>query len=924
MAKPKRKSEFGHYTEAVARLLFETVIYVARCEADLESSIEGKPEVFSQCEWDFEQKTIKVKCKSWGSLIKFIDARDKSTLKDTDTYGARSSLRGRFTPAVRLLSNELGLAIFHNERDVIEKKLVPKIFSLIKLPAKSVGVDDCLKVFDKALSAYHRRQDKKENKKKTKDIIHSSIAGCNIPRTGTVKFVGRANDIKKVHELITSSSSRIVSITGMGGIGKTELGIQYAQGKRDFFDGGICWVNAKDNDPASQIVSFAHYYCEYEVQNIGSSLQQLNNLWGVWKKQKKKILFIFDDVTHLKEVKQVLPPNEEFFFTLITSRNQGFSGPIENYNLDLLSEENSLELLSNYLAKKRINRELSDAREIVAFLESLPLGLELIGHYLSKRHESLNQTLVRLQEKRDMWKAERPGVLEDRALLLDEDSLTTAQLGAKAAFDLTWEILSPGAQKIAKVISYFPSSFIDWPVVKETLDIYLHEYKDRDFSEKNQTISKEELIQFNLLKVNTEEADTEAYCQHPLLKDFYRTHISSQETEPTGFLEINKEDQVNLLFLRKQVIEKTIEKLPPIGRDTYIHVIEKYRRRLPLIEIAFDDPRSIKISHLLSLVWSLKLFYWRNGELSRIHKIVTQLISYVTDQCGAINEHIASLSGLLAEINSLQRNNRKAAELWESAIEIYKKLPGDYSQSIAGAYGALGLICEDNQLFDHAINFYLLAVELLEKENGKNNISITPWLFNLSDTYEKIGRYEDAKKLRLQIIEIKKESLGEDHHEVAKTLMNLGCLYYSKMNLDDLALNLFAEAKRILKINFGEIYYGLAVLYSHLGNINKKYGNFLATEYYYKKDVEINEKTIGKENLSAARSYYELGIFYFDQERYSEASKYLKQSLEVYLLLHKQNFRVNIINNKLALIDRELKPRKTYFYVRPISDDVHG
>ncbi|MCX5962555.1 MAG: hypothetical protein NT070_05220 [Cyanobacteria bacterium] len=51
----------------------------------------------------------------------------------------------------------------------------------------------------------------------------------NLPFSGTAKFVGRDEVLKQVQaELMAGSRLAITAIQGMGGIGKTELALQYA------------------------------------------------------------------------------------------------------------------------------------------------------------------------------------------------------------------------------------------------------------------------------------------------------------------------------------------------------------------------------------------------------------------------------------------------------------------------------------------------------------------------------------------------------------------------------------------------------------------------------------------------------------------------------------------------------------------------
>jgi Effector-associated domain 4 len=82
----------------------------------------------------------------------------------------------------------------------------------------------------------------------------SSTRYENIPLSGVVEFIGRETELQNLHQLLQKNQQ--VAIAGMGGVGKTELAVQYANLHRVTYQGGICWLSALQ-DVGVQLVQFA-------------------------------------------------------------------------------------------------------------------------------------------------------------------------------------------------------------------------------------------------------------------------------------------------------------------------------------------------------------------------------------------------------------------------------------------------------------------------------------------------------------------------------------------------------------------------------------------------------------------------------------------------------------------------------------------
>ncbi|HEY9710030.1 MAG TPA: NB-ARC domain-containing protein, partial [Oculatellaceae cyanobacterium] len=257
-------------------------------------------------------------------------------------------------------------------------------------------------------------------------VFASSPATCyeNIPLSGAVKFVGREESLYQLHQLLQENDQvAIAAIAGMGGVGKTELAIQYAKAYIDNYPGGVCWLFAKAGDVGTQIVAFARkYFPDFTIPDGLTLKDQVEFCWQHWV--AGQVLVVLDDVTDYRLVKPYLPPVGLRFKVLVTTR-QRLGHPIQLLPLDVLDADAALELLSQ-LIPKRCQQQPDFAHKLCEWLGYLPLGLELVGRYLEQDPDlSLNKMLSRLQQK----KLKHPAVAA-------ADSTMTAELGVAAAFEL--------------------------------------------------------------------------------------------------------------------------------------------------------------------------------------------------------------------------------------------------------------------------------------------------------------------------------------------------------------------------------------------------------------------------------------------------------------------------------------------------------
>ncbi len=187
----------------------------------------------------------------------------------------------------------------------------------------------------------------------------------NLPLSGIVQFVGREDALTQVHKTLQAGATvAISSVSGMGGVGKTELALQYAlqHWQTRTYPGGICWLNARTQDVGLGLLTFAR--TQLQLPDPPDSLQTVREQvqWVCRHWQGEPILVVVDDVTDYAAIKPYLAALDTRFRVLLTTRLR-LGAPVGSVALTVLTPDSALELLGSLVEQPdRINRQREDAQ----------------------------------------------------------------------------------------------------------------------------------------------------------------------------------------------------------------------------------------------------------------------------------------------------------------------------------------------------------------------------------------------------------------------------------------------------------------------------------------------------------------------------------------------------------------------------------
>ena len=283
------------------------------------------------------------------------------------------------------------------------------------------------------------------------------LTGLPAQRTG---FVGREKEVAAAKELLLRQDVHLITITGPGGIGKTRLAVQVASSLVENFPGGTHFVPLSSLSDPGLIASTVVQTLGIRESGGQSPLEILRE--KLQDSLRAPMLLLLDNFEHLIQAASIvaeflaISPNLKI---LVTSREAlrvygEHEFPVPPLALPDSRSTPAVEVLSQFPAVSlfvqravavkpdfALNQENALAvAEICARLDGLPLAIELAAARIKILSPSSMQTRL----------ASRLQLLTGGARDLPQRQQTL-----RAAIDWSYDLLSPGEQRLFQRLSVF-------------------------------------------------------------------------------------------------------------------------------------------------------------------------------------------------------------------------------------------------------------------------------------------------------------------------------------------------------------------------------------------------------------------------------------------------------------------------------------
>lgn len=643
----------------------------------------------------------------------------------------------------------------------------------------------------------------------------------NIPVQLT-SFIGRNKEIAEVKRLL--KQSRLLTILGSGGSGKTRLAMQTGADLIDEFSNGVFIVElAPVSDPLLITQTFLNTLCLKEEKGK-SPKESLTEFL-----KEKELLLLIDNCEHLisecAELTEHLLLNCQKLKIITTSREAMNCAGEQVFKLPTLSfpdasEKLSAEELSKYESVRlfieralsvnhsfRINESDAPAlAEICRRLDGIPLAIELAASRIKVL------SVEKIQQR-----------LDNRFNFLTGGKRTALprQQTLKAMIDWSYDLLSDKEKLLWRRLSVFAGSG-DLDAIENicTDDI----------------ISKSEIFDIleNLSQKSVISYDHE--IEHFKMLETIRQYGNEKLISENEFEKISDKHLEYYINLA----ETSDSMLSGNEMDSILKKLEYERNNFEkcmlyaLINSSSKD--ALKIAASLGNFWKIRGHYSEG---------IRWLEKCLESGMNTHEQITAKAHCKLSKLFNLRGCIDDSLVHIEKGLEIYRYLNDE--KGIAEVLHNKGLICFEQGNYDLASRLYEECLELFKKSDDKKNITYS--LNDLGSLLIEKGEYQRAEKIFRECAALHKET-GEKRG-LAYSLFNLGNVMIEQGNLKD-SLQVFEESI----LYFGELKEtrGLAYCKCSLGNVSYHLGEISKAEKLLDESISLFRNTEEKRGLSFSLS----------------------------------------------------------------------
>jgi tetratricopeptide (TPR) repeat protein len=265
-------------------------------------------------------------------------------------------------------------------------------------------------------------------------------------------FVGRVGELWRVHDQLQTHGTSVVSgvgvVYGAGGLGKTQLAIEYVHRFNGHYPGGVFWIDCEQG--ISRLIEVLDRALELGVDGKLPVRDQLASIWAAVA-QRPTMLVVLDNFLEDVPVREWLPVAANVH-VLVTTRRTDLRR-FDGVRVPVMNADEGQRLLGEFS---------QDARALVQEVGGLPLALELLRVQLEELPAA--EVLKAFRGGRAISMLERFAA-EYREELPDGHATSIA-----ATFQASWSKATEDGREVLLVMSHLAPAPVPFRLLRAVLE----------------------------------------------------------------------------------------------------------------------------------------------------------------------------------------------------------------------------------------------------------------------------------------------------------------------------------------------------------------------------------------------------------------------------------------------------------------------
>jgi Tfp pilus assembly protein PilF len=555
------------------------------------------------------------------------------------------------------------------------------------------------------------------------------------------------------------------AITGLGGVGKTQLATEYAYRNGATYD-IVWWVRSED--PTTLASDYASLAVKLDMPEKDLTEQRvIVEAVKEWLRQHPGWLLIFDNAVDDESVREYIPRGHAGHI-IVTSRNPNWKGIARPLSVDPLPLDEAIQFLLN----RTDQQDETTAKTLAEELGCLPLALEQASAYMEMSGSTMAHYLKLFKERqRDILQRGKPSTEYPDTIAttwslsfqnVEHDNPAAAELLRLCAFfapdDIPIKMLTDGDDELPESLA-----------AMVTNDLLLDE-------------ALSALRTYSLIKVENEKMTI-----HRLVQTVIRHTMDEATFKQWAGIAVHV---VNVSFPDESYDVRTWPICAPL---------------LPHASTALSHAEatqfaSNKTSRLLN---QIGLYLYARAEYAEAKRMYERAIEISKAALGSDHPDVAIWLNNLGGVLQAQGDLAGAKALFERAMAISEAALGPDHRVVATRLNNLGGVLREQGDLDGAKVLYERAIAIGEATLGSDHPDVATWLNNLGLVLQAQGDLAGAKALLERAIAINETTLGPDHPNFAIRLNNLGLVLQDQGDLAG-AKALYERSVEIFRKSLGD------------------------------------------------------------------------------------------------------------------------